>query len=106
LRQRAISYFGRISLKKTPLPSSIKQSNIVLKWLSYTAEKNDVYIQHKRNGGEKTVGQYSLDGYDEETQVFIVSFLHRYSTLTKFFYRVFEMLCKGHSQQGQLKDHA
>jgi hypothetical protein len=45
----------------------IKQSNIALKWLSYTAEKNDVYIQHKRNGGEKTVGQYSLDGYDEET---------------------------------------
>jgi hypothetical protein len=45
----------------------IKQSNIALKWLSYTAEKNDVYIQHKRNGGEKTVGPYSLDGYDEET---------------------------------------
>jgi hypothetical protein len=32
-----------------------KQSNIALKWLSYTAEKNDIYIQHKRNGGEKTV---------------------------------------------------
>jgi hypothetical protein len=43
----------------------IKQSNIALKWLSYTAEKNDVYIQHKRNGGEKTIGPYSLDGYDE-----------------------------------------
>jgi hypothetical protein len=28
-----------------------------------------VYIQHKRNGGEKTVGQYSLDGYDEETRI-------------------------------------
>ena len=26
-----------------------------------------MYIQHKRNGGEKTVGRYSLDGYDEET---------------------------------------
>jgi hypothetical protein len=23
-----------------------KQSNIALKWLSYTAEKNDIYIQH------------------------------------------------------------
>jgi hypothetical protein len=45
-----------------------KQSNIALKWLSYTAEKNDIYIQHKRNGGEKTVGHYSLDGYDEETR--------------------------------------
>jgi hypothetical protein len=45
-----------------------KQSNIALKWMSYTAEKNDIYIQHKRNGGEKTVGHYSLDGYDEETR--------------------------------------
>jgi hypothetical protein len=44
-----------------------KQSNIALKCLSYTAEKNDIYIQHKCNGGEKTVGHYSLDGYDEET---------------------------------------
>jgi hypothetical protein len=45
----------------------IKQSNISLKWLSYTAEKNDMYIQHKCNGGEKTVGGFPLDGYDEET---------------------------------------
>ena len=45
-----------------------KQSNIALKWLSYTAERNDIYIQHKRNGGEKTVGHYSLDGYNGETQ--------------------------------------
>ena len=45
----------------------IKQSNVALKWLSYTAESYNVYIQHKRNGGEKTIGPYSLDGYDEET---------------------------------------
>ena len=77
----------------------IKQSNIALKWLSYTAEKNDVYIQHKRNGGEKTIGPYSLDGYDEETHTAYefhgcfwhgtffqrVNFLHGYSTLTEFF---------------------
>ena len=78
----------------------IKQPNIALKWLSYTAEKNDVYIQHKRNGGEKTVGPYSLDGYDEETHTAYefhgcfwhgkfffqrVNFLHGYSTLTKYF---------------------
>ncbi|CAB4027008.1 DNA polymerase [Paramuricea clavata] len=35
--------------------------------LSYTAERNDMYSQHKPNGGEKTAGRYSLDGYDEET---------------------------------------
>ena len=45
----------------------IKQSNMALKWLSYIAEKNDIYIRHKRNGGEKGVGRYSLDGYHEET---------------------------------------
>ena len=45
----------------------IKQSNMALKWLSYIAEKDDIYIQHKRNGGEKSVGRYSRDGYDEET---------------------------------------
>jgi hypothetical protein len=45
-----------------------KQSNIALKWLSYTAERNDIYIRHKRNGGEKSVGHYSLDGYDGETR--------------------------------------
>ena len=45
----------------------IKQSNMALKWLSYIAEKDDIYIQHKRNGGEKSVGRCSLDGYDEET---------------------------------------
>ena len=44
-----------------------KQSNIALRWLSYTAEKNEICIEHKRNGGERRVGDYSLDGYHEET---------------------------------------
>ena len=44
----------------------IKQSIMALKWLSYISEKNDIYIQHKRNG-EKSVGRYFLDGYDDET---------------------------------------
>ena len=34
---------------------------------SYKAEKEDLYIQHARNAGEKRVGNYLLDGYDEET---------------------------------------
>ena len=44
-----------------------KQSNMAVKWLSYVAEKEDIHIQHVRNGGEKRVGRYSLDGYCEET---------------------------------------
>ena len=44
-----------------------KQSHEALQWLSYTAEKEGIRIQHHRNGGEKCVGQYSLDGYCEET---------------------------------------
>ena len=44
-----------------------KQSHEALQWLSYTSEKEDIHIQHVRNGGEKRVGNYSLDGYCEET---------------------------------------
>ena len=45
----------------------IKQSIVAVKWLSYISEKEDLYIQHVRNGGEKRVEGYSLDGYCEET---------------------------------------
>ena len=45
----------------------IKQSNVAVKWLSYISEKEDLFIQHVRNGGEKRFGDYSLDGYCEET---------------------------------------
>ena len=43
-----------------------KQSHEALQWLSYTADKEGIHIQHHRNGGEKRVGPYSLDGYCEE----------------------------------------
>ena len=46
----------------------IKQSNVAVKWISYISEKEDLYIQHGRNGGEKRFNNYSLDGYCEETQ--------------------------------------
>ena len=45
----------------------IKQSNKAVKWLSYISEKEGLYIQHVRNGGEKRFNNYSLDGYCEET---------------------------------------
>ena len=44
-----------------------KQSHEALQWLSYTADKEGIRMQHHRNGGEKRVGRYSLDGYCEET---------------------------------------
>ena len=44
-----------------------KQSHEALQWLSYTAEKEEIRMQHDRNGGEKRVGNYYLDGYCEET---------------------------------------
>ena len=44
----------------------MKQSNMAVKWLSYEMERNDIRIEHVRNGGEKRVGKYSLDGYCEE----------------------------------------
>ena len=43
------------------------QSHEALQWLSYTAVKEGIRIQHARNGGEKRVGNYYLDGYCEET---------------------------------------
>ena len=44
----------------------MKQSNMAVKWLSYEMASKDIHIQHVRNGGEKRVGKYSLDGYCEE----------------------------------------
>ena len=44
----------------------IKQSNVAVKWLSYISKKEDLCIQHVRNGGEKRFMDYSLDGYCEE----------------------------------------
>ena len=44
----------------------MKQSNMAVKWLSYEMERNNIHIEHVRNGREKRVGKYSLDGYCEE----------------------------------------
>ena len=44
-----------------------KHSVLALKWLSFTSEQNNINIQHARNSGEKRVGNYRLDGFQEET---------------------------------------
>ena len=41
----------------------MNQSNTAVKWLSYVMRENSIHIEHVRNGGEKRVGKYSLDGY-------------------------------------------
>ena len=46
----------------------ILQSIKATKWLSWLAEKEGIAIEHGRNGGERRVGKYSLDGYCEETR--------------------------------------
>ena len=61
LEKDTIAIFSHARQLKT------NQSAEAIKWLSYTAEKEDIHIQHVRNGGEKRVGNYLLDGYCEET---------------------------------------
>ena len=61
LKKDTIAVFNHDRQLKT------KQSNVAVKWLSYVMEDEDIHIQHVRNGGEKRVGRYSLDGYCEET---------------------------------------
>lgn len=42
-----------------------KQSIKALQWIKYLAHKDGIYIQHARNGGEKSIGPYKVDGYYE-----------------------------------------
>ena len=44
----------------------MNQSNTAIKWLSYMMRENNIRIEHVRNGGEKRIGKYSVDGYCEE----------------------------------------
>ena len=43
-----------------------KTSNKAVKWLSWLAETEEIDIEHARNGGEKRIGGYSVDGFCEE----------------------------------------
>ena len=61
LKKDTIAIFSNHRQLKT------NQSNKAVKWLSYISEKEGICIQHVRNGGEKRFGNYSLDGYCEET---------------------------------------
>ena len=60
LKEDTIAVFERERVLK------VKQSNMAVKWLSYEMERNGIHIEHVRNGGEKRVGKYSVNGYCEK----------------------------------------
>ena len=96
-----------------------KQSLIAHKWLSYLSEKNDVYIQHARDGCEKRVCKYSWDGYSEEIHmafefhgcfwhgefVFSSTCFIEYEMLKNSFDRMSEMLCSRYREPRQSQHH-
>jgi len=45
-----------------------KQSVKAMQWLKYISHKEKLNIQHARNGGEKVIGAYPVDGYYETTE--------------------------------------
>ena len=42
-----------------------KTSNVAQQWLKYIAWKKNIKIEHAKNGGEKYLGNYRVDGYSE-----------------------------------------
>lgn len=44
-----------------------KQSAQALKWLTYLAEKENIYIKHTGNSGEQHIRPYRVDGFHEPT---------------------------------------
>ncbi len=61
LKEDTIAVFNSYRQLKT------KQSNTGIKWLSYVAEKENIHIEHVRNGGEERLERYSMDGYHRES---------------------------------------
>ena len=43
-------------------------SNISLQWLKYLSATRNIYIQHARNGEERKIGNYYVDGYSKDTK--------------------------------------
>jgi hypothetical protein len=48
-----------------------------LKWIKYLSTTEGVHIQHARNGGEKEIGPYKVDGYyeNENGQKYVLEFV-------------------------------
>jgi len=48
--------------------SNGKHSGIAVKWLEWIIKENNVNISHARNGGEKSIGNFKVDGLDEQNK--------------------------------------
>ena len=57
LKKETIGIIPHVGYRK-----KAKQSVVAYRWLAYVAHQQGVYIQHGRNGGERRVGPYFLDG--------------------------------------------
>ncbi|VDI57671.1 Hypothetical predicted protein [Mytilus galloprovincialis] len=51
------------SLKSQGYNPEEKHSIKALKWLRYVSKSKGIHIQHARNGGEKNIDAYRVDGY-------------------------------------------
>ena len=43
-------------------------SNVSLQWLKYISSTENIHIEHARNGDERKIGPYFVDGYCHETK--------------------------------------
>ena len=43
-------------------------SNVSLQWMKFISATEEIHIQHARNGDERKIGQYYVDGYCYETK--------------------------------------
>jgi hypothetical protein len=46
-----------------------KHSIKTMQWIKYLSTTEGVHIQHARNGGEKEIGPYKVDGYYGRTRI-------------------------------------
>jgi hypothetical protein len=53
-----------------------KHSIKAKQWIKYLSRTEGVHIQHARNGGEKEIGPYKVDGYyeNENGQKYVLEF--------------------------------
>ena len=47
-----------------------RYSDQSIKWLDHLMKTKNIHIQHAENGGEHRIGNYIVDGYDEENNTF------------------------------------
>jgi hypothetical protein len=46
-----------------------KQSAIAIKWLEWEMKNKSIFIQHSGNSGEKHIGNYKVDGFDDVNKI-------------------------------------